>query len=220
MKKNGVKEFEDRRWRGNNQVLVFRHTEALGMVSKEQKVLDIGCGDGLLLSALAKAGVSASGVDVSDEGVKKCREKGFDVSVADISTEDLPFQDKAFDTVIMLDILEHLYDPEVLLREAIRVSKQNIIISVPNFNSLPARMQVLLGRVPENNFPNKGHIYWFNHPVLMILLKRNGLQIEKISRNTFWEHNFFIGGIMKKLCLYFPNIFALSFVVKANIKAK
>jgi len=220
MKKNGVREFENGRWTGTDQVLVFRHTEALSMVTKGQKALDIGCGDGLLLAALAKAGVMASGIDVSEEGAKKCKEKGFDVSVADISTEDLPFHDKTFDTVIMLDILEHLYDPEALLREAVRVSKQNIIISVPNFNSLPARLQVLIGRVPENNLPNKGHLYWFNHRILMKLLKRNGLQIEKISCNTFWEYNFFIGKIMKKVCLYFPNVFALSFVAKVNIKAK
>jgi methionine biosynthesis protein MetW len=218
MKKNGVTEFENKRWKENDQVLVFRHIEALDMIKRGEKVLDIGCGDGLLLGALQKKGVSVSGVDISEEGVKKCCEKGFGASMLDISTEMLPFSDKTFDTVIMLDILEHIYSPETLLKEAIRVSRQSIVISVPNFSSLPARLQVLFGKVPENNRLNKGHIFWFTYPILLKILKQNNLKVEKMSCNTFWEKKFFIGKIMKKLCRWFPTLFALSFVVKANIE--
>lgn len=214
MNKNGVKEFEDARWKGGDQALVFRHVQALQMIEKERKILDVGCGDGLLLEALSKKGISVSGVDISEEGAKKCREKGFDVSVIDATTERLPYSDGSFDSVIMLDILEHVYSPEVLLKEAVRVSTRGIIISVPNFSSLPARFQVLFGKVPENNLPNKGHIYWFNYSVLMKLLKENDLQMEKLSGNTFWENKLPVGGIMKKLCALFPSLFALSFVVK------
>ncbi|MFA6494737.1 MAG: class I SAM-dependent methyltransferase, partial [Candidatus Paceibacterota bacterium] len=215
MKKNSVREFEDRRWKEGDQTLVFRHIEASQMVLKGQKVLDIGCGDGLFMQALAQKGATVSGVDISEEGAKKCQKKSLNVLVADITAEDLPYQDKTFDAVIMLDVLEHVYDPDGLLREAIRVSKQTIIISVPNFNSLPARFQVLLGKVPENNRPNKGHVYWFNYPVLTELLRRNHLKAEKISCNTFFENKPIVGNIMKYLCRIFPSVFALSFVVKA-----
>jgi len=90
MKMNSVKEFENKRWRKSNQAIVFRHAKTIEMIEKGQKVLDIGCGDGLLLSALAQKGVSAFGIDISEEGVKKCREKGLDVSVVDITTEKPP----------------------------------------------------------------------------------------------------------------------------------
>ena len=214
MKKSSVKEFENKRWREGSQAFVFRHQKALEMVEKRQNVLDIACGDGLLLSALSQKGVRVSGVDISEEGVKKCREKGLNASVVDVATENLPFQDGAFDTVIMLDVLEHVYTPEALLREAVRVSKKYIIISVPNFNSLPARLQVLRGDVPENNRPNKGHVYWFNYSVLRKMTEDGGLSLVEVRMNTFWQNHFFIGTISKFMTKIWPSLFALSFVVK------
>lgn len=216
MNNNSTKEFENKRWKGGDQTFGFRHAEALAMISKGQRVLDIGCGDGLLMSEISKLGATVSGVDISEEGVKKCREKGFDALIVDVSTEKLPFEERSFDVVTMLDILEHVYSPEVLLKEALCVSKQYVIIGVPNFNSLPARLQVLFGKVSENNLPHKGHVYWFNYDVLMKLLNKNGLKVEKLSYNTFWEGKPIIGKIMKKLCRIFPNLFALSFVVKVT----
>lgn len=214
MKKNSVKEFENKRWREGDQTFVFRHAETIKMVEKGQKVLDIACGDGLLLRALAQKGALVSGVDISEEGVRKCKEKGLDVSVVDIATESLPFPDQTFDTVIMLDVLEHLYVPQELLGEATRVSKKYIIISVPNFNSLPARLQVLRGKVPENNRPNKGHVFWFTYDNLTKMCKQNNLNIAEFRTNTFFENRFLFGDITRFLADMFPALFALSFVVK------
>ncbi len=214
MKKNSVKDFENKRWREGDQAFVFRHAQALEMAEKGQKVLDIACGDGLLLSALAEKGAVVSGVDISEEGVKKCKEKGLDVSVVDIATESLPFPDQTFDTVIMLDVLEHLYAPEDLLGEAVRVSKKYIIISVPNFNSLPARLQVLSGKVPENNRPNKGHVFWFTYDNLTKMCKQNNLNIAEFRTNTFFENKFILGYVTKFCARMFPSLFALSFVIK------
>lgn len=214
MNKSEVSEFENKRWREGDQKLVFRHTQTIDMVEKGQKVLDVACGDGLLLNALSQKGAIVSGVDISEEGVKKCKEKGLDVSIVDIATEDLPFADDSFDVVTMLDVLEHLYAPEKLLKEATRVSKKYIIISVPNFNSLPARLQVLFGKVPENNRPNKGHVFWFNFGNLMKMTGNEGLHVADLRVNTVYESVFFIGSIMKFLAKVFPSALALSFVVK------
>ncbi len=211
-----VKNFENKRWGEGDQAFVFRHAKALEMIEKGQKVLDIGCGDGLLLSALAKKGVIGSGVDVSEEGARKCREKGLDVSVVDISAGMLPFKDGSFDVVTILDVLEHVYAPEELLKEAVRVSKKYIIISVPNFNSLPARLQVLLGKVPENNRPNKGHLYWFNERVLIQMCDAQNLKPVRMEVNTFWEHRMAIGSVTRFITKFWPSMFGLSFVVKAE----
>lgn len=209
-----IKNFENKRWSAGDQAFVFRHAETIEMVEEGQKVLDIACGDGLLMSALKKKGALVSGVDISEEAVRKCKEKGLDVSVVDIAMEKLPFQDGTFDTVTMLDVLEHLYVPEVLLREAIRVSKKNIIISVPNFNSLPARLQVFFGNVPENNRPNKGHVFWFNYVALKKMASGAGLNFAEFRVNTFWQNYFLAGRVMKFLARIFPALFALSFVAR------
>lgn len=213
MNENEVQGFENRRWREGDQKLVFRHEQAIQLV-EGSRVLDIGCGDGLFLGMIKEKGLSGFGIDFSEEGVKKCKEKGLDARVTDPTQGKLPFADSEFDSVTLLDILEHLYAPEELLHEAARLSKRNIIISVPNFSSFPARLQVLFGKVPENNKPNKGHVYWFNYENLTKMIASEGLRIAELRVNTFFENVVALGFIMRFLANAFPSVFALSFIVK------
>lgn len=212
-----VKDFENKRWGSENQKISFRHKAALNLITdlpnKEISVLDLGCGDGLLLSLLEEMGITGKGMDISEEGVEKARMKGFDVSVFDFSKK-LSFPDNSFDLVISLDVLEHLYHPKNLIMEASRVSKGSVIIGVPNFNSLPARFQVLFGAVPENNRPNKGHVYWFNYSVLNKMISESSLVLKELRVNAIMENRFVIGKLFKFLAKIWPSLFALSFVVK------
>lgn len=207
-----VVQFEDKRWSTQPQKEEFRHKQAVSLITSGN-VLDVGCGDGLLLSLLRANDVEGTGLDVSPEAVRKCRAKGFAAEVYD-TNGPFPFPDKYFDHVILLDVLEHVYAPEELLLEAKRVSKGDIIISVPNFSSLPARLQVLLGRVPENNTPHKGHVYWFNYKVLNALSKKSGLYIEELRVNSFGPFAK-IPGVAR----LFPSILALSFVARLKSTA-
>jgi hypothetical protein len=97
-----------------------------------------------------------------------------------------------------------------------RVAREAVVISVPNFSSLPARIQVLFGKVPENNRPNKGHVYWFNWTGLGQLTSVAGLRISKLKTNVPREKAFLIGPFLKALALLSPNLFALSFVVRCE----
>ena len=202
-----VQQFEDARWRGSDQKTEFRHKEAVKFI-ENGTVLDVGCGDGLLLTLLKQKGIIAEGVDISPEGVAKCVAAGF---VAKVHSVDgpLPYQDRSFDTVVLLDVLEHVYDPAVVLREVARVARMQVIVSVPNFSSLPARLQTLHGEVPENNRPHKGHVYWFNDAVLRGVVHDAGLAIETLRMNTFSP--FSTLGISPAL---WPNGLALSFVAR------
>jgi methionine biosynthesis protein MetW len=210
----GVKAFEDDRWSTRGSVLGFRHTAALQVIG-EGSVLDLGCGDGILLSRLGKKNPGSCGLDISPEAVKRCAAQGIAAEVFDFSAEALPFPDASFDYVVMLDVLEHVYDPARLLSEAARVSRASLIISVPNFNSLPARIQVLVGRVPENNTPRKGHIYWFNYRVLRGILDGAHLTILSMKANTVYGSVPILGTVTRFLCGAFPDLFALSFVIRA-----
>ncbi len=207
-----VKQFENNRWSRDEQAVCFRHTAALKMIGNGT-VLDLGSGDGLLLSLLKEKGISGIGLDISEEGVAQTRAKGIEASVFDFNGR-IPFENNTFDTVVMLDILEHLYIPENLFKEAARVSKKTVILSVPNFSSLPARIQTLLGRVPENNKPRKGHIFWFTYAVLQKMVKEVGLNLIDIRVNTFWQDYFLVGMISRFLAKTWPSLFALSFVVR------
>lgn len=211
-----VKQFENNRWGRDDQVICFRHEAVLEMIG-EGEVLDLGSGDGLFIGLLRQKGISGEGLDISEEGVAKTLSKGLKASVFDFNG-GIPFGDGTFYVVSMLDLLEHIYSPGDLLREAVRVSKKYIIISVPNFSSLPARIQTILGNVPENNRPNKGHVFWFNYFILKNLAKEAGLNFVQVKVNTFWQNYFVLGSVIKFLAKIWPSLFALSFVVKLEKK--
>ena len=176
-------------------------------------VIDLGCGDGILLEQLKKKGMTCVGLDLSEKAVSIAKERGLDCRVQDL-TEPVPLPDKSFENVIILDVLEHLYRPVDLLREGARLSSKYVYISTPNFVSLPARLQVLRGKVPENNTPRDGHIYWMTQAVVDRLARESGLELDRSYNNTFWMNKPLIGGIMRFLVAQWPSLFALAFIVR------
>jgi methionine biosynthesis protein MetW len=210
-----LKNFENQYWERNNQKFVFRHKAAVKFIN-DGRILDLGCGDGLFLDILKKKKVYGVGLDISEISVSKAREKGLDAKQFDFTKDLLPFENNSFDTVVMLDVLEHLYQPERILKEAHRVAKRNLVISVPNFNSFPARIQMVLGKTPENNKPRQGHIYWMSYKIIKKLLKDAGFEIQEIKVNSFFSKFFGLRNITQSLANFLPSIFALSFVIKAK----
>ncbi len=105
-----------------------------GPKSKVQslKILDIGCGTGANLEMLAQFGES-EGVDVSDDALEFCRQKGLKVQKG--LAETLPYADESFDVTTALDVIEHLDDDIAGLKEMHRVTKTggHSLIFVPAF---------------------------------------------------------------------------------------
>jgi len=97
------------------------------------RILDVGCGTGANLKMLAKYG-EAEGVDISPQAVEFCGERGLDcVKLGAI--EQLPYADASFDLVTALDVIEHLDDDRVGLREIRRVLRRDgrVLLFVPAF---------------------------------------------------------------------------------------
>lgn len=210
---SAVERFQNSQWQKLHE-LSFSKQVVLQLI-EPGRVLDIGCGDGLLLEELKKNGVMGIGVDISSTSIDICKSRGLDCRWLDISGE-LPFEDSAFDSVILTDVLEHLFQPAEVLKEVHRVTARDVFIAVPNFVSFPARLQVFLGRVPENNTPRDGHVYWMTQQVISQLLADAGFEIETLVSNTFWERVPIVGRCMKVLNKAWPSFFGLSFVIKAR----
>ena len=208
-----VEQFQDSQWRRLDE-LNFSKRAILSLLRKGS-VLDVGCGDGLLLEHLKRRGLAVSGIDISAVALRICAERGLDCVQGDIS-ERLPFEDGAFDSVLLIDVLEHLFQPLEVLKEAARVARKHVFISVPNFISLPARLQMLFGRVPENNTPRDGHVYFMTLSVIQALLAEAGLRSETLVVNTFWEGVPVIGRVMAIAAKLLPSLCALSFIIKAE----
>lgn len=102
---------------------------------KQSKVLDVGCGDGVLTYLLRKEGVQASGLDYSHEAIAFAQEKtkGLDIDYQQGSAYELPYDDNTFDAVVSSDVIEHLQDVNAYLDEIKRVVKPGgiIVLSTP-----------------------------------------------------------------------------------------
>lgn len=92
-------------------------------------VLDVGCNSGYIVDFLP-ANCTAFGVDVSVELVKSAKRRLKDARVA--PAEALPHPDKAVDVVLLGEILEHVHDAELVLREASRVARRIVAGSTPH----------------------------------------------------------------------------------------
>lgn len=104
--------------------------------SHDRVVLDVGCGDAFLLRRIASTQVYRVGIDSSYQSLKASKIVSSSLGLVCASGSHLPFRSAVFDTVIMMEVLEHLLSPRVALLEASRVmsSKSKLLVTVPNLN--------------------------------------------------------------------------------------
>ncbi|WP_346912090.1 methionine biosynthesis protein MetW [uncultured Roseibium sp.] len=122
-------------------------------VPEGARVLDIGCGDGALLDILVRERrVDGRGMELSQEGVNKCVERGLSVVQGDADEDLADYPDGAFDVVIMSQTLQATHDPKGVLKELLRIGDQ-VLVSIPNFAFWRNRMQLLFrGRMPVTKY--------------------------------------------------------------------
>ena len=102
------------------------HTIILDIINTGSKVLDLGCGDGELLHNLAKVKkVKAEGVELNEENIYSCVEKGLSVYHRDIENGLKDYPDNAFDYVILNQIIQEIKNMEFLLDETFRVERKS-----------------------------------------------------------------------------------------------
>lgn len=118
------------------------HKLILGMVTEGASVLDLGCGEGELLSLLEKEKkVKGQGIEFSEQAIYSCVEKGLSVYHGDIDTGLSEYGDGSFDYVILNESLQQVWKPGIVLNEALRVGRK-VIVGFPNFAYYPVRLQV------------------------------------------------------------------------------
>lgn len=103
---------------------------------KEKKVLDVGAGTGRLVSRLVNAGAEVTALDISEEMLKKIKNKNIKKIVGE--AEDLSFDDNSFDVVIATFLIVHLKDLGRFFDEVYRVLKPGGLFLVTNINQRKA----------------------------------------------------------------------------------
>ncbi len=130
------------------------------------RVLDIGCGHGINCVELNKRGFQCVGIEANQSFSEEARKH---VEAHHMRAEKLDFPDKSFDTVIMLEVLEHIDDPYAALEEIVRVTKKNLILSVPNLQPLEVCVEY---NVIMHHFFETTHLNFFTKPMLERFLEK------------------------------------------------
>ncbi len=134
------------------------------LIDEKSRVLDVGCGDGILMEYLLKNKVvDVRGLEISKEKVKKCLSNGLAVVEGDAENDLKQFPDLSFDYVILSQTLQAFMSPENVIKNLLRVGKK-VIVTIPNFGYWKVRVDLLFkGEMPiTKNLPYE----WYNTPNL------------------------------------------------------
>ena len=134
------------------------------LLPSNTRVLDVGCGDGSLMSLLRKEkNIKVRGLELNQSNVQQCIRKGLPVIQGNAETELHQFPDRSFDFVILSQTLQAFYEPEKVLRGLLRIGK-SVIVSIRNFGYWKVRTKLLFfGKMPvTKTLPNT----WYNTPNL------------------------------------------------------
>ena len=145
-----------------------------------QRILDMGCGIGAYVKRLNSCGYECEGIETNQNYVDQCLKD--DLKVQLMNAQDLHFPTNSFDTITMIEVLEHLQDPLAALREAFRVAKKNVLISVPNIDVLPimSKYQVVPWHILEAT-----HVNFFTPKILESVLKTYTAKMEVFTYGQF-----------------------------------
>ena len=134
------------------------------LIDGKSRVLDVGCGDGILMEYLSKNKVvDVRGLEISKEKVKKCLSNGLAVVEGNAEYDLKQFPDLSFDYVILSQTLQAFMSPENVIKDLLRVGKK-VIVTIPNFGHWKIRVDLLFkGEMPiTKNLPYE----WYNTPNL------------------------------------------------------
>lgn len=179
------KQRENERYaRGKNNVVELEELILLSKLNNDDFVLDVGCGTGEVTEMIQQRTLATLGLDFSKAGIAECKKKELECSVCDIDAEGIPYEDKSFSVVWATDVIEHLFDPVGMLKEANRVLADSgrLLITVPNDYPLRARAMVgIKGKaisygVYKKRGVNKHHTD-FNYELIEELFNQSGFKV-------------------------------------------
>lgn len=172
------------------------------------RVLDLGCGDGALLSALMQhKNCTGYGVEIDVDSVQAAIERGVNVIQADLEQGLNAFSDNSFDVIVLSQTIQAMQNTETILRDLTRIAKE-AIVSFPNFGYWRNRLQIALGghmpvseRMPYQWY-NTPNIHWCTLQDFDQLCAQNRIQIRERTVMTGDKRIDFMPNLLGSLAFY------------------
>ena len=179
------------------------------LIEINSRVLDVGCDDGTLMEFLKKnKSVDIRGIEISKRKVQTCIAKGLTVIEGNAEFDLKQFPNNSFDYVVLGQTLQAFVNPEIVIKELLRVGKK-AIVTIPNFGNWKVRLDLLIkGTMPITaSLPND----WYNTPNIHMCTIKDFVKFSEIIDFKIFKSLALTEKNVSKINnsnLFFKNLFA------------
>lgn len=210
------------------------HYYAERLAGSNQNLLDVGCGEGFFAEQLRNNGNAVTGIDALESPIHAAAMRDYyqtdlQLGLGPVATQ---LRGSEFDKVLILDVLEHLNQPERVLRDVIpllRPSGGTVIVSVPNIANISVRLSLLFGRFEyaDRGIMDRTHVRFYTRKTARQLLESNGYRIVSeyysiipLDRGLRVKPRGFIdragSAVLQVLTSLFPTLFGYQLIFEAK----
>ena len=179
------------------------------LLEENTRILDVGCDDGTLMEFLKKnKNVDIRGIEISKKKVQVCISKGLTVLEGNAEFDLKQFPENSFDYVVLGQTLQAFVNPEIVIKELLRVGKK-AIVTIPNFGHWRVRLNLLIkGTMPvTKTLPND----WYNTPNIHMCTIKDFVKLSKTINFKIYKSLALMNKNVSNINnsnLFFKNLFA------------
>jgi len=211
--------------------------KALGLVRENSLVLEIGCSSGYITRFLAeKLKCKIDAVEKEIDAAEKARKFTRRLIVSSIEDKNTLLQvTDQYDYILLLDVLEHLTDPEMIVKSLRKNLKEDgeILASTPNIASWPSRKDLFFKgkfEYEESGLFDRTHIHFFTYKTFIKLFEESGLSVTSVYPGIIHLPfqltlqrvpiigTYFFSSFYTKISSFFPNLGYFHFLIVAKKK--